>query len=253
MNEKRVALGIGAHPDDVEFLCAGSLSLLRQKGWEIHIASMAPGDCGSTTMGRAEISRVRRAEAARSAELLDGQYHCLECDDVFILYDRPTILKTIELFRKVRPTVVFGLSPSDYMVDHEHASKLVRTACFTAGIPNIDTPGLDPFTSVPYLYYMDPVGGVDMFGQPIAGNIVVDISSAAKVKEEMLCCHASQREWLRAHHGMDEYVMTMKRYDEKGGKRIGVEYAEGFRQHLGHAFPEDNLLQKELGEMVHMV
>ena len=55
--------------------------------------------------------------------MLDGNYHCLESDDIFILYDRPTLLKAIELVRKVRPAIVFTTSPSDYMVDHEMASR----------------------------------------------------------------------------------------------------------------------------------
>ena len=57
-----VALAILAHPDDAEFLCAGTLTRLRKdKGWAIHIASMTPGDCGSAELPPDEISRVRRA------------------------------------------------------------------------------------------------------------------------------------------------------------------------------------------------
>lgn len=88
-------LSLGAHPDDAEFFCAGTLALLRKKGWQIHIATMTPGDCGTVQYSREEISRIRRAEAAKAASLLDGTYHCLECDDIFILYDRPSLLKAI--------------------------------------------------------------------------------------------------------------------------------------------------------------
>ncbi len=116
---RKTVLSLGAHPDDAEFLCAGTLALLHQKGWEIHIATMAPGDCGTVQYSREEISRIRKAEAAKSASLLDGAYHCCECGDIFILYDRPSLLKAIELVRKVKPAIVFTTSPSDYMVDHE--------------------------------------------------------------------------------------------------------------------------------------
>jgi len=68
----------------------------------------------------------------------------------------------------------------------------------------------------------------------------------------MLACHRSQREWLQQHHGMDEYILSMKRHAEDRGRDIGVLYAEGFRQHLGHAFPQDNLLQKELAGLVYL-
>ena len=62
MSERKVALALNAHPDDAEFMCAGTLALLHEKGWEIHIATMTPGDCGSAEYNREEISRIRRAE-----------------------------------------------------------------------------------------------------------------------------------------------------------------------------------------------
>jgi LmbE family N-acetylglucosaminyl deacetylase len=58
------ALAIAAHPDDAEFLCAGTLALLHQQGWEIFIATMTAGDCGSMVLDREEISRIRKAEGA---------------------------------------------------------------------------------------------------------------------------------------------------------------------------------------------
>jgi len=244
-------LSLGAHPDDAEFLCAGTLALLRQKGWQIHIATMAPGDCGTVQYSREEISRIRRAEAAKAASLLDGAYHCLECGDIFILYDRPSLLKAIELVRKVKPAIVFTTSPSDYMVDHEMASKLAQTACFACGVVNVETPGAEPFEPIPHLYYMDAVEHKDNFGAEVKPGMIVDTSSVMDTKEKMLCCHESQRHWLMTHHGMDEYVSMMKRADQKRGREIGSAFAEGFRQHLGHAYPQDNILKAELGELVH--
>ena len=83
MDTNKIVLSIQAHPDDAEFTCAGTLALLQKKGWQVHIATMTPGDCGSATLNRAEISNIRKQEAANAAKLLDGQYHCLECEDVF--------------------------------------------------------------------------------------------------------------------------------------------------------------------------
>ncbi len=247
----KVVLSIGAHPDDAEFMCTGTLALLHERGWQVHIATMTPGDCGTVQYSREEISRIRKGEAARAAALLDGTYHCLECGDIFILYDRPTLLKAIELVRKVRPRIVFTLSPSDYMVDHENASRLAQTACFCCGVVNVETPGAGPFEPIPYLYYMDAVEGKDNFGNEIEPGMIVDISSVMDIKEKMLCCHESQRDWLRKHHGMDEYVNMMRAFAEKRGARISRSFGEGFRQHLGHAYPQDNILKKELGELVH--
>ncbi|OHB56436.1 MAG: hypothetical protein A2Y07_06555 [Planctomycetes bacterium GWF2_50_10] len=246
----KIALALCAHPDDAEFMCTGTLALLKQKGWQIHIATMTPGDCGSATHSREEISRVRKAEGAASAKLLDGQYHCLECDDVFVMYDRPTLLKVIELIRQVKPGLVFAPSPDDYMVDHEMTSKLVWAACFAAGVPNVATPGQAAYGHVPHLYYVDPIDAKDKLGNLIKAGTYVDISSVMDTKVAMLCCHASQREWLLAHHGMDEYTASLKHHAELRGKEIGVQYAEAFRQHLGNAFGQDNLLKAELGLLV---
>jgi len=249
----KTVLSLGAHPDDAEFLCAGTLALLHEKGWQIHIATMTPGDCGTVQYSREEISRIRKAEAAKAASLLDGSYHCLECDDAFIMYDRPTLLKAIELVRKVRPTIVFTTSPSDYMVDHEMAGRIAQTACFCCGVVNIETAGIKPFEPIPYLYYMDPVEGKDNFGAEIKASMLVDIAGVMDIKEKMLCCHESQRNWLLTHHGMDDYVISMKKLSEKRGREINCDFAEGFRQHLGHAYPQDNILKSELGDLVHIV
>ena len=91
--EKNV-LGIFAHPDDAEILCAGTLSLLKKSGWSVHIATVALGDKGTSVHMRDDIIRIRNAEAKKAAELIGGTYHCLEFEDVYILYDRETINKT---------------------------------------------------------------------------------------------------------------------------------------------------------------
>ncbi len=251
MVEQKSVLALNAHPDDAEFMCAGTLALLRKQGWDIHIATMTPGDCGSAEYGREEISRIRRAEAAKSARILDGTYHCLECDDVFILYDKETLRKAIKVMREVVPAIVFAPSPSDYMIDHEMTSRIAQTACFGSGMPNIEIEGVKPFEPVPYLYYVDPIDGTDKLGSPIKPDISVDISSVMTTKEEMLCCHESQRNWLLVHHGMDEYVISMKRFSEQRGREINRAYAESFRQHLGHGYPHDNILESILGDLVH--
>ena len=250
LRSEKTVLCIEAHPDDAEFLCAGTLALLRERGWQVHIASVTPGDCGTVQYSREEISRIRRAEAAKAAAVLDGGYHCLEADDAFIMYDRPTLTKAIALVRAVRPTIVLTLSPSDYMVDHETASRLAQSACFCCGVVNIETPGAEPFEPIPHLYYTDAVEGKDKFGDEIKPRMVVDITSVMPAKKTMLCCHESQRDWLLKHHGMDEYVTMMQKLGSERGSLVGVPFAEGFRQHLGHAFPQDNILKKELGGLV---
>jgi len=250
---KRTVLAVGAHPDDIEILCAGTLALLHAKGWNVECATMTPGDCGSATRSRAEISAIRRKEAAASAALLNSNYHCMECDDIFIMYDRPTLLKIIALVRQVKPVIVFTMSPQDYMIDHEVTSAIVRTACFSAGMQNLETGGLEPFPGVPFLYYMDPMEGKDMLGRAIHPTTLVDITSTMVEKERMFLCHESQFSWLQSHHGVDESLGPMRGLAALRGKAIGVPHAEGFRQHCGHAFPQGNILKQELAGLVRLM
>jgi LmbE family N-acetylglucosaminyl deacetylase len=246
--EKRV-LGIFSHPDDAEMVCAGTLSLLGKAGWDVHIATMAPGDKGTAEYSREEISRIRRTEAARAAEVIGAEYHCLELEDVYIMYDRESINRTTGLLRKIKPSLVFTASPDDYMVDHEITSTIVQTACFASGIKNMEVDET-PYEPVPYLYYCDPMEGKDILGKPVIPSMYVNITGEIGVKEKMLARHESQRNWLFTHHKIDEYLLAMKRFSGERGTEAGTGFAEGFRQHLGHGFPQNNILKDILGDMV---
>ena len=95
-------LSILAHPDDAEFLCAGAMiRLQRERGWDVHIASMTSGDCGSAEHAADEISRIRRAEGAAAAAVIGGHYHCLEERDLLIFYNERTLEKVTRLLREV--------------------------------------------------------------------------------------------------------------------------------------------------------
>src|SRR3984885_4775369 len=86
VNPPRI-LAIHAHPDDVEFQCAGTLALLKERGCAITIATMTPGDCGSAEHAPDEIAEIRRGEARKAAALLGAEYVCLEFRDLSIVVD----------------------------------------------------------------------------------------------------------------------------------------------------------------------
>jgi len=241
--DRRVVVSFMAHPDDAEFLCGGTLIRLAEAGWEVHIATATAGDCGTTCETPCAISHRRTEEARQAAELIGGTYHCLGERDGFVIYDQATLRKTIDLFRRVAPTLVFTLAPRDYMVDHEMASLLARSASFVYAIPNIAPWPPKEGSRVPYLYYCDPLDGVDALGNPVTPTTLLDITAQLEKKSAMLACHASQREWLRAHHGIDEYLEAMRRHAAARGKLLGVAAAEGFIQHRGHGYPHDDLLK----------
>jgi LmbE family N-acetylglucosaminyl deacetylase len=245
--DKPIALAFMAHPDDAEFLCAGTLIRLADAGWEVHIATAAPGDCGTMTENRWDISSRRTREASEAASRINATYHCLDERDGFVVYDKPTLQKAYDLFRRIAPTLVFAHAEKDYMLDHEQASLLARAASFLYGAPNASAFPVREGSQVPYLYYCDPVEGIDPLGRPIKPSTVVDITGQLEQKTEMLACHASQRDWLMKHHGVDEYLDSMKRHATMRGSEASVPAAEAFVQHLGHPYPRDDLLSTLFG------
>src|SRR5262245_32246991 len=236
-------LSILAHPDDAEFLCAGTLIRLRQEhGYEVHIATMTPGDCGSVERPPQEISKIRRAEGALAAETMGARYHCLEERDLLVFYNEGALEKVTRLLRAVRPSIVLTHSPADYMLDHEMTSVITRAGVFGAPIPNFfRARGIGkPLAHIPPLYYCHPIEGKDPLGRDVAPAFRIDISQVIDTKADMLACHASQRDWLLKHHGMDQYLKAMRDWSAQRGREAGVSFAEGFRQHLGHSYPQDN-------------
>jgi N-acetylglucosamine malate deacetylase 1 len=249
------ALAILAHPDDAEFLCAGTLIRLRQEhNVSIHVATMTPGDCGSAEHEPFEIANLRRAEAATAAQVIGATYHCIEEPDLRVIYSERSLDKVVRLLCQVRPSIVFTHSPEDYHLDHEQTSKIVRAATFAAPIRNFFQDGFGsrstvaplPLDHIPHVFYCDPLEGKDQFGRAIPPSFRVDISAAISEKAAMLACHESQRAWLRKHHGVDNLVESMKTWSASQGQLASVAYAEGFRQHLGHSYPQDNILARLL-------
>ncbi|MFO0428617.1 MAG: PIG-L deacetylase family protein [Planctomyces sp.] len=243
-------LAIHAHPDDIEFQCAGALLRLKELGCRISVATMTPGDGGSAEHGPEEISAIRRAEAGAAAKIMGAGYTCLEFRDLSICFDNDSRRRMTEFLRRTTPNIILTAPPVDYMHDHEITSALVRDACFNASVPNYRTRQWDPAPatkSIPWLYYVDPVEGTDHFGNRQPVDFAIDVSAVYETKKAALACHASQREWLRRQHGIDEYMDACDRWSLARGKEHGVLHAEGFRQYKGHPHPTQNILAELLG------
>jgi LmbE family N-acetylglucosaminyl deacetylase len=253
MSEPLRVLALFAHPDDTEFLCAGTLFLLADRGAAIHVATLTAGDCGSTILPSAEISRVRLKEGKRAAALLGAQFTSLKEKDLLVLYDRPTLRKVMELVRRVDPSLVFTHSPSDYMLDHEIVSRLCQTACFGAMAPNFRTGARKPsrpLRAIPHLYYAQPAGCTDILGKEVMPSLCVNIGSSLERKQRMLACHESQQAWLKSQQGMTGPDDNIRKMAAWTGELAGFEWAEGFRQHLGQGFPSDDKLSALLGDSI---
>lgn len=248
-------LAIMAHPDDAEILVAGTLFHLKDRGWELGIVTMTSGDCGSVTHSKQEITRIRAAEARAAAEYLGAWYGCAGLQDAEVFANEENLRKVTELVRRFDPGIVITHSPADYMLDHEETSRLARGATFVAAVPLYETGQEQPAEktgATAALYYADPIEGKGPLGERIQPDFYVDITRQLEKKRAMLACHASQREWLRRHHGIDEYLLRMAVWSEQYGKECGFHYAEGFRQHRGHAYPQEPILQTVLKPLVRL-
>ena len=121
------------------------------------------------------IGARRTGEAAAAAALIGAAYHCLDERDGMIVYDKPSLQKCYDLFRRLAPQLVFSHSPLDYMMDHVMVSQLARAASFIYGAPNISAVPLREGSCVPHLYYCDTLEGIDPLGKPVQPTTWVDI------------------------------------------------------------------------------
>src|SRR5262249_28754570 len=187
-----VVVSILAHPDDAEFLCAGTLTrLVRERGWRAHIATMTPGDCGSAELPPEEISRVRRGEGAAAAAVIGAQYHCVEERDLLVFYQERTLERVTRLRRAVRPAVVLTHSPGDVLTDapadsvraHGVPAAGARAAASPPPTPtSLRARALaPPLDHIPHLYYCDPIEGKDALGRVVEPAFCVDVSGVIDV------------------------------------------------------------------------
>jgi LmbE family N-acetylglucosaminyl deacetylase len=211
------------------------------RGHKITIVTMTLGDCGSAELSAEEIS-IRRKEANTLRRCLEP-ITSAPSSATTLFSRRQRRCRAIEILRcKAGPDRPRHL---DYMVDHEVPASLFD-ACFGAR-SKLRHP-IPSAASIPHLYFMDPIGGVGRDGLPILPDFVVNVESVFEEKKMMLARHRSQREWLLKHHGIDDYIDTMKQWTRECGRRAGVELGEGFRLYKGHPYPQTPLLEELLGE-----
>src|SRR3954470_6026470 len=105
------ALAIFAHPDYIEFVAAGTLLLLRQRGWEIHYMNLCSGNCGSVQTGPEETARQRLAEARAAAGILGASFYPPICHDLQLTYDIDLLRKVTAVVRQSQASIVLTHAP----------------------------------------------------------------------------------------------------------------------------------------------
>lgn len=233
---------VAAHPDDIEFVMAGTLVQLAEAGYEIHYLNVANGCCGSTQHDAAMTARIRRDEALAACESIGGIFHESLTDDIAIFYVPPLLARLAALMREIAPTIVLTHSPVDYMEDHTNTCRLAVTAAFCRGMPNFPvdppTPTVDQSVTI---YHAQPHGNRGPLGEPIEPTHFVDVTGCLDRKAIMLAHHASQKQWLDESQGLDSYIHTMQELMREVGRMSGrYPYAEGWRKHLHLGFCGEN-------------
>ena len=238
-------LAVGAHPDDVEFLCAGTVARLAGLRHATSILAVTAGENGSKTLGPEAATRLRLREAEEAASVIGAKFYYGGVRDKHVFYNAEVRNRLCELFRAVAPDIVFAPSPKDYILDHEFSSLLVRDVATGAAARNLETGApnpLPPVTTIPYLYYCEPAYQIDIFGSPVRSTTYVDIGQTLETKARMLGRHESQVDFMRLHFGIDSLEELIRGWARTAGKVAGLSHAEGFRQHLAPPFPRDNIL-----------
>lgn len=245
-NPRHVLLALFAHPGDAEVLCGGTLLRMADLGWKIHIATMTRGELGSASLEAEAIAAVRAEESRKSAAALGATLHTLDEADGFVLFDKPTLHKTVDFLRMVAPAMVITHARKDGVVDHEQVSSLVRAACSTFPARNGSATPLAAPVGVPHLYFADPMLGREPGGQVVNPSTVIRITRQHTRKLELVALHVSMLAWAEAHEGLPDLLVKLREHGIDRGRLAGAVAAEAFVQHVAHGFPTDDLLRELL-------
>jgi len=217
-------LFIGAHPDDIELLCGGTLAKYAAQGHSVWMAVATNGNVGSPDLTKAEIALVRRQEAAEAARRLGAAgFLWLDENDELLFDNEPTRLKFVEAMRQAKADMIVTHNPNDYHPDHIACSKLATDARILSAVRLIETENAHLATA-PELYYMDSLAGINFTPQ-----YYVDIGAFFEAKMAALQAHESQNAWLKTIF-RQELLDIARIQSGFRGLQVGRTYAECFAQ-----------------------
>ena len=217
-------VAIGAHPDDVELTCGGTLIKAADAGYRTGIVDLTGGESG--THGSAAL----RAEEARAAARVLGVVERMNAGlpDAGIFNDDPSRRRLVEILRRLRPRVVILPSPIGRHPDHRLGSEVGRDASYLAGLRNYPADG-EPHRPEKVIY-------TQAYRQdPVKPTFVVDVSDVFDRKLEAIRCYASQFDGKNAAGeifpaGGDIYE-NVRMHNARAGSLIRTAYGEPFFSH----------------------
>jgi bacillithiol biosynthesis deacetylase BshB1 len=219
-------LAIGAHPDDIELSCSGTLLRHIDAGYTVGLVDLTKGEMG--TRGTPEL-RLEEAENAR--KLMGAKFRTnLGMADSAFQNDRANQLKIIQSIRSAQPRIVLANALKDRHIDHGRAAQLIADACFLSGLQKIKTTDQSGAVQdrwrpqVVYFYIQD---------QQLTPDLVVDITDYIDKKVELIAAFASQfhdpdSKELETPLTGEDFFDYMKGKNKVFGRPAGYEYAEGY-------------------------
>ncbi|MGA9637767.1 bacillithiol biosynthesis deacetylase BshB1 [Flavobacterium sp.] len=218
-------LAFGAHPDDVELGCSGTILKEISLGKSVGIIDLTRGELG--TRGSAEI---RDQEATAAAKILGVSVReNLEMRDGFFVNDEKHQLEIIRMIRRYQPEIVLCNAIDDRHIDHSKGSKLVSDACFLSGLMKIETDD----KGVPQKAWRPKLVYHYIQWKNLIPDFVVDITGFTDKKTESILAYKSQ--FYDPNSKEPESPITSKNFFESLnyrsrdlGRLVGVDHAEGF-------------------------
>lgn len=218
-------LAIGAHPDDVELSCAGTLAKELAAGKKVAILDLTKGELG--TRGSAQL---RAEEAAKAASILGvSSRFNLGFADGFFKNDKEHQFKVIEYIRLLQPEIIVCNAVSDRHPDHGRAAKLVAESCFLSGLVKVETAhnggSQHPWRPKQLYHYIQ--------WNNVAPDFVVDISTHIETKMKAVQAYSSQffksdSKEPETPISSENFMNSIKYRAADLGRLVGVDYAEGF-------------------------
>lgn len=215
-------LFIGAHPDDLEILCGGTIAKCVSLGHSVTMAVATNGNVGSPSLTKSEIASIRKKEASAASRVL-GAKECIwmDEDDEFLFEDKRTRLKFVETIRRAQADLIVTHNPNDYHPDHNACSKLATDARILSAVRLIETES-SHLSKSPDIFYLDSITGLNAIPERY-----VDVTDHYQLKEKALLCHESQGGWLKSIFNLDMKDLIQIQASFRG-LQAGVRFAEGY-------------------------